>query len=398
MQLDTRTLLACGALVTALHGAVGLVLSFQYPGMRALRKSGLALLVFVAGLIAMAFRGAAPDFVSVALANTLTVAAVVLLEQAIRVSTERKIRDPFGWTLVGVTFLAQCVLVSIPVSGRLQTVFASSVFAVLTARAALSLHQPVPRGARAAYSFTEDVFWAAAFSQVARGVAAFLTPVPTDPLSPDALQTVAFAITLVLLVSGSMGFLWMEFCWLNEELVRLATYDALTGCLNRNAFLAECEAELDHQRSGGVFSLVVFDLDEFKRVNDTYGHPVGDRVLCAVTDAIRGCLRKADVVGRMGGEEIAVLLVGLDRDDAARAAERAREAVAQTRVAVNAKQVRVTISGGISTYPIHGDDVKSLLSAADVALYRAKRGGRNRIAFATPGVRDAASPTAVAVS
>lgn len=163
-----------------------------------------------------------------------------------------------------------------------------------------------------------------------------------------------------------------------QELLTEARTDPLTGLLNRRALDERLEAELARQdRSGGPLSLLLVDIDHFKRVNDEHGHAHGDVVLQGVADAMRRIARTADVLGRIGGDEFALLLGDTDEDGAWTAANRLLEGI---------REIRVTASIGAATAEASGHwDVPSLLRAADEALYEAKHAGRDR-AVTTWGV------------
>ncbi len=168
---------------------------------------------------------------------------------------------------------------------------------------------------------------------------------------------------------------------LNRELEQLANADALTGLTSRRHFFArlrdECERARRHQR---VVSALLVDLDHFKRVNDTYGHQTGDRVLEAVGRALLASLRPFDVAGRCGGEELAVLLPETDLDGAATAARRYAAALgALSHAAPSGATVRVTVSIGVATLR-HGEAPDGLIARADEALYHAKGTGRDGVA------------------
>jgi diguanylate cyclase (GGDEF)-like protein len=167
---------------------------------------------------------------------------------------------------------------------------------------------------------------------------------------------------------------------LHEAVERQAVTDALTGLANRRRFSRALEAELERtRRYGGLATLVLLDIDDFKRVNDTHGHPTGDRVLREVGRALRDVSREIDVAARFGGEEFALLLPGTDRDGAFVAAERARKQIEALRLTLpDGGVLRVTASFGTATQPSAGRDAASLLAAADGALYDAKRTGKNR--------------------
>jgi diguanylate cyclase (GGDEF)-like protein/PAS domain S-box-containing protein len=164
------------------------------------------------------------------------------------------------------------------------------------------------------------------------------------------------------------------------ELTRLATTDTLTNVANRRHFMSQVETEFSRiQRFEQPATLLMLDLDHFKTINDTYGHAAGDSVLIAFAATVRGALRKVDVVGRLGGEEFAVLLPGSEMESAMRFAERLRNLVAELRITSGETSLGVTVSIGIASLRGTADTPDAVLARADVALYRAKANGRNRV-------------------
>lgn len=175
---------------------------------------------------------------------------------------------------------------------------------------------------------------------------------------------------------------------LEATLRALATTDGLTGLANRRHFLALAERDaVQAQRTGRPIALAIFDVDRFKAVNDTYGHPVGDDVLRAVAATALASVRAADAVGRYGGEEFAVLWPDADEAAALTSAERLRAAIADLQVPTGRGAVRVTVSVGVAVAAGAVLDLEALLRRADAALYRAKRAGGDRVALepAEPG-------------
>ena len=177
----------------------------------------------------------------------------------------------------------------------------------------------------------------------------------------------------------------------NAELARLAATDPLTGLANRRSFDGRWEEECSRaRRHGYVVSLVAFDIDLFKRVNDTHGHAIGDQVLCAVAGELERGLRAGDILARIGGEEF---LLGLPHSPAAGAidvAQRIRLSVASTPVLPDGGFC--TVSAGIASTETVA--LEAIIESADAALYRAKANGRNRVEVFVPEV--VGSPTAPA--
>jgi diguanylate cyclase (GGDEF)-like protein len=165
-----------------------------------------------------------------------------------------------------------------------------------------------------------------------------------------------------------------------NALADLARLDGLTKLPNRRAFdqaLDEMFATMRRLRIGGA--LLMLDVDHFKRINDTHGHGAGDDVLQAVARVMSADTRLNDRIFRVGGEEFAVLMLGADETAAATAAERLRQAIAQHPFAVRTDHVPVTVSVGLAVATPETDSA-TVVEAADAALYRAKRDGRNRVA------------------
>ncbi len=170
---------------------------------------------------------------------------------------------------------------------------------------------------------------------------------------------------------------------LEWRLAQEARTDALTGCVNRRHFLELADQELARIcRYGGDLSVLMLDLDHFKAVNDQYGHHAGDLALRALAEVCRCTLRQEDVVGRIGGEEFAVLLPATGREKSLEVAERLRRAVAAAEVDLEGRPApRVTVSIGAATVELGESQVEMALARADKALYRAKSAGRNRVEF-----------------
>ena len=177
-----------------------------------------------------------------------------------------------------------------------------------------------------------------------------------------------------------------------EQILRQATHDELTGLPNRRLFDDRLDRTLRRAgRSGELVAVAFLDLDRFKSVNDSLGHAVGDRLLVALSRRLQACLRESDTVVRMGGDEFIVILPGLRRpEDALHPLRKLLESV-RAPLSLDGQELSVTASVGVAVYPSDGRDREQLLRHADVALYRAKARGRNRMEIYEPSLASEAA-------
>lgn len=209
---------------------------------------------------------------------------------------------------------------------------------------------------------------------------------PLSPLQPWALQ-LAQAVNVVIIFGmfyAMAAFYRAMVIKAERRLLAAATTDPLTGLANRSQFQLRALTELSHgRRRGEPTTLVLADVDFFKRINDEFGHEAGDKVLVRLAALMRESLREVDVLARWGGEEFLALLPSIDSAAAGQVAERLRQAVAAVHIDIGGRTVQVTMSFGIAEVadPV---DLKPATVRADLALYRSKREGRNRVSSAPP--------------
>lgn len=193
----------------------------------------------------------------------------------------------------------------------------------------------------------------------------------TNALSPHQIE--------LLEVLGNQASTSIANAKFHAEIERLAITDGLTGLFNHRYFQERLAQEFNRlQRFSEPISLLLIDIDHFKKINDTYGHPVGDLVLKGVSENIKKTMRNIDIPARYGGEEFAVILLGTDTKGALNMAERLRKTVMNTSFSADNAMFHVTVSIGISTYPEAGEKKEEFIERADKALYHAKRSGRNQ--------------------
>jgi two-component system cell cycle response regulator len=162
-----------------------------------------------------------------------------------------------------------------------------------------------------------------------------------------------------------------------EHVTNLAIVDGLTGAFNKRRFDEVLPKETLRAQSSGELSLILFDIDHFKKINDTYGHPAGDAVLRSMVQVTKTCLEQEDLLSRVGGEEFAILLAS-PLDTATRTAERIRSCVERHEFTFQGTRIPVTVSLGVVGFH-KGESPTELYARADALLYRSKQGGRNRV-------------------
>jgi len=386
MELDPRTLVISSLLSAVLLGGVSVGFAAVRGGSRIIGAWGQAMLVLAAGLLGLGLRGYIPLWLSAIVGNALIVAGIALAMRALRVFVGSQPHDRVTVLLLGALVFLLIYFTEVRESTVGRTIAISTALGVIALRAALLLRRAAPAECRLSARVTEYVFWSVAWITAFRIVGTLIFPPPAS-LAEGVFNATVFLFYSAFIIISTLSVMWMEIESLQAELVRSATTDSLTGLSNRGTFLTEFEREASRcERGAPAFSLAIFDLDHFKRLNDEHGHPFGDRVLKAFAGVLKASIRKHDIVGRYGGEEFALLMPSTGKDTALRVAERVRRDLEARGITLEGTRVDVTVSGGVSTYGEDGEDWDSLLRAADDALYRAKDGGRNRILSASkPG-------------
>jgi diguanylate cyclase (GGDEF)-like protein len=206
------------------------------------------------------------------------------------------------------------------------------------------------------------------------------------------LVAITCALSFLLLLVALPPVILLQRSLMHQQLAAAARTDPKTGLLNATAWQREADGEVVRAlRSDAPLALLLVDVDHFKRVNDSYGHLIGDEVLRALAAELRQQVRESDVVGRFGGEEFTVLLPRTDTAGACLIAERLRSSAGVLNIAAADARIQVTVSIGVAVLGQHGNDLFELLAAADLALYRAKDAGRNQVQLYSPGKQSAKS-------
>jgi diguanylate cyclase (GGDEF)-like protein len=328
------------------------------------------------------FAGTNPGPAAVAAASVAMIVAVVLLVQGTRqfLGIDPVRRDELAAAVVVCVALLYVTCVSPHVGARVALVSGAMAYGRIVAGTLVLRH--IPRdGARYGYLFVVGASYPGALAHLARAAAAaFGTGAEQlTYLQPSPWSVLLLGLAIVSMPGLSIGMAMLAHDQLVRKMERLATIDELTGALTRRAFLTKANALLAQRRATGApLSVAIVDIDNFKLINDSFGHAVGDHTLTHFAAVVSARLRSSDLFGRIGGEEFCVVFVDTGGADAERLTNAMRLAVEQS----PAGEVRCTFSAGVASIDA-GDTLDAAMARADTALYTAKLAGRNRV-VATP--------------
>jgi diguanylate cyclase (GGDEF)-like protein len=384
VSLDIATLFVVTVFIMGLGGLLLLFSWFQNRETSALGWWGLAFLVYAPATALFGLRGEAADVWSIQLANALLLFAYGMMWSGTRAFEER---EPLWlWAAAGAgLWLVACQFDIFLQSLLARILLASVLSAAYSLLFVWELWQGRHDGLMSRWPTMGLLGLHAALFLVRIAAAPSLPfPLGTQTPSPDAA---AFLILVFLFYAFSLVFLLMaltkERAELNQK--RAAAIDPLTGIPNRRGFSERAERVVARcQPDGTPLTLLVLDLDNFKSINDRYGHRIGDAVLVLFSQAAVQSLRPLDLFGRIGGEEFVALLPGVTPETVMEIAERIRDAFAAAARQVEGYPIAATVSIGTASSAQTGYDFDALYASADAALYRAKQKGRNRIELGRP--------------
>jgi diguanylate cyclase (GGDEF)-like protein len=377
MSLDSITLYFVATMIAALLGAMLLFFGKQQNS-AALNWWGTAYLVGAAAVALWTLAsGALGEMLSLAL-NAVGFLACGMVWNAARIFHGRKPMWP-GLLLGPIVWIGAVVNLDHGASILRMTIGAGiiAIYASLTAAELLTERRE---------SLTRR--WPAIVVPILHGLVLMLPILIGDLLRPhddkfgSSIWVTVFSVELVLYAVGTVFVIFML---VSERVVAAhktaASIDPLTGLFNRRGFAEACSRMIEREASAGrPVTVLIFDIDYFKSINDRFGHPAGDEILKLFATVVINNLRITDLSGRIGGEEFAALLP-CALDEGAAVAERVREGFAASGLVCDDGPVDTTVSIGVAGGPA-GTELEVLLAAADTALYQAKRGGRNRVVAA----------------
>jgi diguanylate cyclase (GGDEF)-like protein len=384
MTVDVHTLFMVTIYVEAILGLLLLFVWAQNMALRAVCWWGFAYLIRLVSIWFFGMYGEVPDVVSIDLANALLFTAFAATWTGARVFDSRPV-EPVYLVTGAVLWLLICRLPILSENLEARALIASGIITAYTWLTAYEFW----RGRSEALVSR----WPAIFMFFAHGalyilrtplVAMLPSATTNDSLFASVWMTVLSTESLLLTISSAFILLAMA-----KERTELrhrtaAMVDPLTGIANRRSFMQDAALMAkQHLADPRPTAVLLIDLDRFKSINDRFGHALGDRVLEIFTDAARKSTRGSDLIGRLGGEEFAAMLIDTSRDKAVEVAERIRESFAQMAHEVDGRAVCATVSIGLVHTMAPALDLPELLAQADQALYCAKEHGRNRVELAS---------------
>jgi len=383
MPIDSYTVLLFGLFVKLIIGALFLV--FWLKERQATWFAWWSATLWLGSVTALLFmlRGSADDFLTIGLGNAALIAAFACCWQGARVFDRR----PPLWSFVlavPALWFAACLLPQFMGNTGYRIVVSSVLVAPFLAMSAFEFwrgrHERLPSRWPVIVFFASFALFFALRIPLLETLPFPFGALPMQPGWLGAFNLIMFGHTIVLTVLVVA---------LSKERLELdqrtkAQTDPLTGALNRRAFMSRGERLLQrHQRDATPLCLLFLDLDHFKSLNDRFGHSGGDDVLTSFVGIVNASIRPTDFLFRIGGEEFCCLLPGTGVEAAHLVAERIRRQFEAMTVNVAGTPLKTTVSIGIASTEAFGYDLDTLMRRADMAVYAAKRQGRNRVAMAT---------------
>jgi diguanylate cyclase (GGDEF)-like protein len=323
------------------------------------------------------FRGDLPDFLTIPFANAVLFAGFALDAAALWEQAGRRVWRQYLLPALGAAIgvYAGAWLLQVPAGSRIAIGSVAAAFFFVAGAAALGRGW---RNGTALRRYLVLLMLVLSAAVVARGLWSLLST-DVSGVSALAVQGAGIAAFYLMMLGNAFGYLLLGREQAQAELARLEVVDPLTDVPNRRGFYQALTPWIALSRRPGMSTaLIILNLDQFKRVNDSYGHPAGDMVLKAMVDVCKKQLRDSDLMGRLGGAEFAILLPRTSLEDAGMVAERIRNAVAALPVKAEKAVISMTASLGVTVIRAE-DSTVSLFKRADEALQAAKQGGSNRV-------------------
>lgn len=386
MSLDVRTM---GLISAIMPIVLGFIMVMYWREKKTYRGFGfwvLANFSLGAGFLLISLRGLIPDLFSIILGNTVNVFAGILIYQGIQLFYGRTGVSRLNSVIFVLYIFLQLYFTYLVPDINARIVLVSFVIFILILRSGISLFScPIPELKRITRN-AGYIFLITAVLPFTRAIYALGQTRPID-LFTDGPSSWYAMLAVISILAWTFYFFLINSARLEVdleaahlELIQIANTDPLTGLYNRRHFFEHAEIEFQRaKRSECDLSFLLLDADDFKIINDNYGHDAGDTVMNDLAAIFRREIRSFDLVARFGGDEFVIMLVDADKEQAYTVAERIRNVVAQTPISFDSQKLSLRLSVGIASFNIKDSNLEMILKRADNALYQAKRLGRNQV-------------------
>ncbi len=389
MIIDARTLAFVGMVVPILLGLGLALFRFKQKVYSGFTHWMLANFASGSSALLLALRGVIPDYLSVVLGNLLLILSLVLIFEGVQRFFDRPPYSLRSALILVIVLIWQISFLYFRPDINARVIFISLVISFMFIQIGLALLVDIPKSYRwsawqGAWAFLlASLFYLLRAAYIGGYSASYqlFTADLMNSLNFFSFSVLTIIWTLVLLfLSGTR--LEQELSRARDELQQVARLDPLTGLFNRRYFFERALQEFTRaRRFGHPVCFMISDADHFKSVNDRYGHLTGDAVLNHVAQLFKSKLRTIDLLARYGGEEFIVLVIESSIDECMQVAERIRSEIEHNALEVDAQNISVTISIGMTGMRISDKNLDDVIRRADAALYQAKQAGRNRVCW-----------------
>ncbi|MBS4048820.1 MAG: GGDEF domain-containing protein [Alphaproteobacteria bacterium] len=382
MTLDTPTVAFITVLVICLQGGILTALWLIHRDMRGIGFWTAGAVLVALGVLGAFLRSNTMPSAALAAANITIVGGLVVTWWGIDDFFQRRPSYRLGLAILALTVVGVTWFV-VTGNSRMRVLFLLGLFALMAGLRLYSMLREINPGTRFSQILTSVALGAHGIYYLVLATAIYSLPPVDKPLAQLPLFGWLFLIPMLLSIVVVFGIVLLVNQTIATRLQESARRDVLTEALTRRAMEEMAADELARSRRHGLpLSLLLLDIDHFKLVNDQYGHAAGDTALRQFAAAVRRCLRREDVFGRLGGEEFCALLPSTAVEGAAQLAERIRQSVANLAVEAGGNRLSLKVSIGVASLGEHGGSWDELVNQADRAMYAAKRAGRNRVVTA----------------
>ena len=386
--IDIRTLALSSALTLMLLAVVMILYQAQRKVYRGFNSWVWAQSMFALGFLLLGARDLLPSFVPIIGGNGAILAGFVFARRGYRKFFSRQSFSQFDDIIIPTLSLVLLIIFTYwqdQLSYRTATVSLGVCW--MSFRTTWELSVGITKEMRAGAWFGAIFFGVAGMMTAARGIAAITHPEQADVFISTWTNVSVYLFAILLVTASTVAAIMltstrleMELKAAHEQMELLAHTDLLTGLYNRRYFMEYAQREfIRARRFNQSVSILFADLDRFKKINDTYGHAIGDDVLKRVGKVIQSHVRQVDLSARLGGEEFIILLIQGRGESLPNIAERLRHAIEKDTLEVNGQQIPYTISIGVTSLQPEDKSIQDVIDRADEALYRAKKNGRNQV-------------------